>query len=177
MIKIVKFNYEFDRWRQNRISKLDIRNSKILKIQTQNFLEITETQCHTCSLDTGDGGIIITSLGFELVDSLRSLGSNLLIEVSEDEPKPESEVADAIITSFSEVELLLSVVSMVDYTDLVPLQRRILPIFCSTAVIERMLLKFFRQFARFVLIYALTSRFSRKNPKIIGNQNKNSPNW
>ena len=61
----------------------------------------------------GDGGIIITSLGFEEVDSRRSRGSNLLIELSED-PKPESEVADAIITSVSLVALLLSVVSMMD---------------------------------------------------------------
>ena len=67
----------------------------------------------TCSLETGDGGIIITSLGFEEVDSRRSRGSNLLIELSED-PKPESEVADAIITSVSLVALLLSVVSMMD---------------------------------------------------------------
>jgi hypothetical protein len=60
-----------------------------------------------CSLETGDGGIIITSLGFDEVDSLLSRSAKFVVDlafkedVSELDPWPESEVVDSIITSLS----------------------------------------------------------------------------
>ena len=62
----------------------------------------------TCSLETGDGGIIITSLGFEEVDSRLSRSILWMDEVSLPVPEsvfPVSEVVDSIIMSPPEVSL------------------------------------------------------------------------
>ena len=130
-------------------SQFDELFSNTVKILTFDFW-----QNFTCSLETGDGGIIITSvLGFEEVDSRRSRGSNLLIELSED-PKPESEVADAIITSVSPVALLLSVVSMMDVTDNCSATTLQIEDFLLNSSFQRECCwKFFRQFAIWQLFF------------------------